>query len=308
MTAISSTAESAARRVHLRLVKPGRHATLTQIARVRSRREQLERLQLFAATRARPPVFAYWSAALIHDLPLLNAAPSTIHILAAGARGSADHGIVSHPRTASPHPVHSRGLRVTSPAQTVADLAGRTSFVEGVVIADRALSARAFGERIPLTTRADITAAAERLVDAGERSRALAVARFADGRAESPLESASRANMALAGAPPPELQVPLHDLDGLVARVDFYWPTLGLVGESDGAEKLLHPAFHRSPDAWEALSARTRRQQRIEAAGLRVIRWGWETGRRVDRMSVFLARERVPLDRVARHAELGLGP
>ncbi|MBN9632579.1 MAG: hypothetical protein J0I18_18545 [Actinobacteria bacterium] len=308
MTALSRTTETTATRVHLRVVEPGRRTTLRQIARARTRREQLERLQLFARTRARPSVFAYWSAALIHDLPMLNAPPPTVHILAAGPVGTADRGVVAHPRTPrQQHQCH-HGLQVTSPAQTVAHLAGRTSFVEGVVIADHALAAGAFDERTPLATRAQITEAAECLADPGERSRALAVARFADGRAESPLESVSRATMALAGAPPPELQVPLRDRNGLVARLDFCWPALGLAGEADGAEKLLHPAFNRSRGGWDVLAARTRREQRIEAIGLRVLRWRWETGRRVDRMRAFLASEGVPLDPGARLAELGLRP
>ena len=198
------------------------------------------------------------------------------------------------------------GLLVTSAAQTVADLAGCTSFEEGVVFADHVLTSGPFGDHTPLTARIDIVAAAERLVDAGERSRALAVARFADGRAGSPLESISRATMALAGAPPPELQFAVHDQDGQFARVAFGWPTLRLAGEVDGAEKLLHPVFHRSRDAQERLAARTQRQRRIEAAGLRIVRWRWETGRRVDRMREFLVSEGVPLDPVARRAELGL--
>lgn len=308
MRATTASTESGASRVHLRMVEPGRAATLRQIDRVRSRREQLERLHLFASQRARPPVFAYWSAALVHGLPLLNPPPPTVHLVAAVSVGRADRGIVTHPRSPGLLTVRRHGLHATPPAQTVAHLAGRTSFIEGVVIADHALAAGAFGERMPLATRAELAEAAVHLVDPGERTRALAVARFADGRAESPLESVSRATMALAGAPPPELQVPLHDLNGLVARLDFCWSALGLAGEADGAEKLLHPAFTRSRDGWDELATRTRREQRIEAAGLRVIRWRWETGRRVDRMREFLTREGVPLDPAARHAELGLGP
>ncbi|MBO1740318.1 hypothetical protein [Leifsonia sp. TF02-11] len=307
MTVITSPLNSPTRRAHLRAVEPGRQTNLHRIVRDRSRRDQLERLRLFAATRASPPVFAYWSAAVIHDLPLLHSPPRTIHVLASGSRARAAQGVVMHPGRVDVPPALRRGLRVTSPAQTVAALAGRTSFVDGVVIADRALAAGAFGERTPLATRAEIVASAEALPDAAERSRALAVARFADGRAESPLESVSRATMALAGAPPPDLQVAVHDLFGLVGRVDFCWAGLALAGEADGAAKLLHPVFRGSRDGWELLEERTRRQERIESAGLRVIRWRWETGRRVDRMREFLAREGVPLDSRARREELGLG-
>lgn len=308
MTAISQpdTRLRALERVHLRAVEPRRHATLRQIDRTRSRRQARERFHLFAQTRARPPIFAYWSAALIHGLPLLNDPPETIHIVAAGSAGSADHGVVAHPRAAGLRSERRHGRDVASVAQTVGALAGRTSFVEGVVLADHALAAGSSGERVPLATRPQLAAAAARLPDPGERRRAMAVARFADGRAESALESVSRATMALAGAPAPELQVPLHDLDGLVARLDFCWPALELAGEADGSAKLVHPAIHRSRDAWEILAARAQRQRRIEAMGLRVIRWRWDTARRVDRMREFLATEGVPLDPRSRRRELGL--
>lgn len=313
MTALHDTSSAPTRlhrlqRLHLRAVEPGRHATLQQIGRQRSACQHVERLRLFAAMRARPPVFAYWSAALVHGLPLLCPPPATIHVAAAGSADHADHGIVAHRRTGEHPPVSKRDLLATPVPETVAALAGRTSFVEGVVLADHALQTGAYGERAPLTTREELSESAGLLRDPQERRRALAVARFADGRAESPLESVSRATMALVGAPPPDLQVRLHDLEGVFARLDFAWPALRLAGEADGAEKLQHPAFRQSPDVRQALAARAERDRRIEAAGLRVLRWHWATGRRVDLMREFLRREGVPLDPRTRLGELDLGP
>ncbi|MGH1525700.1 hypothetical protein ACRAWC_17275 [Leifsonia sp. L25] len=200
------------------------------------------------------------------------------------------------------------GLQVTPVAETVAALAGRTSFLEGVVLADHALNAGEFGERVPLTSRAELVGAAELLIDPAERRRALAVARFADGRAESPLESVSRSTMALAGAPPPDLQVQARDLFGVLGRLDFCWPGLGIAGEADGAEKLQHLVFRRFPEVRQELAARAERDRRIEQTGLRVIRWRWATGRRFDLMREFLLREGMPLDPRSRVRELGLGP
>ncbi|MFB9746437.1 hypothetical protein [Leifsonia shinshuensis] len=309
MTALHESSGSARlHRLHLRAVEPGRQATLRQIGRSRSRREQLERLHLFAAMRSRPPVFAYWSAALIHGLPLLNAPPPTIHVLAAGSTESAAHGVVSHRRSAAAPGVATHGLQVTPVAETVAALAGRTSFLEGVVLADHALHTGAFGDREALTCPAELIEAAGSLTDPSERRRSLAVAGFADGRSESPLESVSRATMALAGAPPPELQLRVHDLFGVVARLDFCWPGLGIAGEADGAEKLQHPASRRFPEVRQELAARVERDRRIERTGLRVVRWRWATGRRVDLMRELLLREGVPLDSRRRIAEIGLAP
>jgi len=208
MTAIHNTSRAAhVRDVHLRAVEPTRHATLEQLRRRRTRADQFERLRMFAATRARPPVFAYWSAALIHGLPLLEPPPGTIHVVAAGRTEGAASGVVTHARDQPSCAVVKQGLRATSVAKTVADLAGRTSFLQGVALADAALSTGTWGERTPLVTREDLEEAASAVRDPHERRRAVASVRFADGRAESPLESVSRATIALAVGPPPALQL-----------------------------------------------------------------------------------------------------
>jgi hypothetical protein len=307
MTAIHDTSRAAhVRDVHLRAVEPTRHATLEQLRRRRTRADQFERLRMFAATRARPPVFAYWSAALIHGLPLLEPPPGTIHVVAAGRTEGAASGVVTHARDQPSCAVVKQGLRATSVAKTVADLAGRTSFLQGVALADAALSTGTWGERTPLATRQDLEEAASAVRDPHERRRAVASVRFADGRAESALESVSRATIALAGAPPPALQLAVPALFGPSARLDFAWPELGVAGEADGAAKLHHPAFRRGRDAWGLLAERAARERRVEAAGWRFVCWQWATGRRVDKMSELLVRHGIPLDRAGRIAALGL--
>lgn len=288
------TATATAERLHLRLVEPGRHATLEQVARHRTREDHLARLRIFAATRPVPPVFSHWSAALVHGLPLLRDPPPTIHILAAGTRETACNGIVAHARGDDP-PIDIRGLRVTSVARTVADLAAATSLPSGVTAADFALSRGPFDEREALITRAELLDRAERLPAGPGRRRALAVAAFADGRTESPLESVSRVTLALAGAPPPRLQLALHDLTGFTARLDFAWPALALAAEADGRTKYLHPALRRGRTPAEVLAARSARDHAIEASGLRLLHWTWQTARRADRMRALLQREGVPL-------------
>lgn len=279
-----------ARTLHLREVTPHRHATLQSIERARERADQLSLLRAFAATRARPPVFSHWSALLLHGLPDLGGAPRTIHVLSPGARPGADGGVVWHSRSPDHEVVERHGLRLTSVARTVADIAALTSFTRGVVAADRALSTGPFGDRPALCTRDDLEEAAFRVEPSG-RERALRVARFADGRAESPLESLSRATMFLLGAPPPVLQLVVAGPAGASARLDFVWPSLGVAGEADGAAKGVHPALLRGRTTAEFLADRSQRDRLIEGAGLRVVRWGWQTARDVRRMATMLRAE-----------------
>lgn len=277
---LSETARTRLSRLHLRAVEPARFATIRQIERHRTRGDHLERLRTFAATRPVRPVFSHWSAVVIHGLPMLGRLPSTIHLLARGRADRADRGIVQHARRGDDPVVEVRGLLVTSVARTVADLASKASLMDGVTAADHALSSGPFAQRLPRAGRPAIIAAAGSLSDGEGRRRALAVASFADGRAESPLESVSRVSIALAGAPPPDVQVEVEDLLGFRARLDFVWPTLGLVGEADGAAKYQDPAQLRGKTAGETREARRQREHLIRSMGLRVIRWGWVTGTR----------------------------
>ncbi len=267
-------------RIHLRAVEPGRLANLQQIARRRSREDEVARLRTFAAVRPVRPVFSRRSAAVIHGLPLLGRLPESIHHLPRGDPGR--------------EVVERRGLLVTSVARTVADIAGRASLMDGVVAADAALSRGPFGDREPLARREQLLHAATCIEDPEQRRRVQEALEFADGEAESPLESVSRVSLALAGAPPPRLQQELGDLLGFRAKLDFVWPELGLVGEADGAVKYLHPATMGGRSAREVNARQRERQRLIESMGFRVIRWGWATATRPDRMRALMEEAGVP--------------
>ena len=69
---------------------------------------------------------------------------------------------------------------------------------------------------------------------------------------------------------PPRTQVELSTGDGrFIARVDFYWPGLGVVGEADGREK------YTGNELWNEKL----RQERLTDRGLVVERWGWPIAR-----------------------------
>ncbi len=90
---------------------------------------------------------------------------------------------------------------------------------------------------------------------------------FARSGAESPLESISRFRLMGRGVPEPELQHEFFDDRGFVARVDFWWPKLKVVGEADGMTKYAEIADVR---------AEKLRQDRLSALGLTVVRWTWQ--------------------------------
>jgi len=151
-------------------------------------------------------------------------------------------------------------MLVTSVARTVVDLARASSFRTGVVAADSALRSRQ-------TSKADLglcMTACARWPGIQNARRAVA---FADGRAESVLESISRVAFADLGLPPPDLQAWVGDEEEVIGRADFLWRAYRTVGEADGAVKYADPA---------RAMAQLERDARLRAAGFEVVHFTWQ--------------------------------
>jgi hypothetical protein len=93
---------------------------------------------------------------------------------------------------------------------------------------------------------------------------------------ESPGESISRVQFHLLGFPPPELQVPFYDEQGLIGYADFYWPELDLVGEFDGDVKYLGETYRRGRLPEEVVKAEKDREDRMRRVVRAFDRWDWE--------------------------------
>jgi hypothetical protein len=153
------------------------------------------------------------------------------------------------------------GFNLTTPRRTILDVAREHGVPAGVVAADFALHEG-------LVDRQSLAAAYDLCAGWPGRRRARITLSFADGAAESPLESLSRLHIAAARLPRPALQAEICDLDGqYITRCDFYWDEFGVVGEADGMLK------YRT-DGERALTERAT-QKRLERCGLIAVRWGW---------------------------------
>lgn len=122
------------------------------------------------------------------------------------------------------------GLRCTTLARTVVDVARDRDFIEAVMVADAALHAGLDPEELQR-----VLARMRRWpgVDAARR-----VIGFADKRAESPYESWTRVLLDRMGLPTPELQHEVFNAHGeLVARLDFALLEIKLGIEYDGHGK-----------------------------------------------------------------------
>ncbi len=221
-------------------------------------------------TADHPPVFCRETAALVHGLPLVTV-PSHVHVQqlpdgSAHSRG----GVRRHCSSMTAPPVvRISGLQVTSLESTIVALAIGSGFPAGVLALDDAL-------RRGTTDLARVSELAQMARTAAARTRIAAVLDFACGDAESPGESLSRVQMMVMGFPAPELQRVFSDARGFIGRVDFYWPEARLVGEFDGLVKYSKPEFLNGRTPSEVVIEEKRREDRLRALGLRVVRWTWD--------------------------------
>ena len=152
------------------------------------------------------------------------------------------------------------GVRVTSVARTVVDLARTSPFRDGVVVADSAL-------RNGLTSKDELLAVVADCTKWPGIQRARLVVDFCDGQSESVLESISRVAFRDHGLPAPELQVWVGGEEtGVVGRADFLWRRYRTIGEADGAVKYA--------DTNRAIS-QLRRDAALRRAGFQVVHFTW---------------------------------
>lgn len=210
------------------------------------------------------PVASHHSAALLHGLDVLGSVrPRAAEVTRPPGTGSRSGrpGIRVHAAALPPGHLTTHGaIPVTSVARTVVDLARTSSFRAAVVTADSALHSKQ-------TTRAGLESVITDCARWPGIKEARRVVAFGDGRAESALESLSRAVFHEHGLPPPELQAWVGNEEEVIGRADFLWSACRTVGEADGALKYADPS--------RALR-QLRRDARLRAAGFEVVHFTWD--------------------------------
>ena len=204
------------------------------------------------------------SAAIAMDLPLIGRVPDVPQLVTdKPSRPTSRHRKVA---TLPPGQTGVRdGIPLTSLALTAVDLGRTESFLSAVVVTDAVLG---IGVRPELL---------EEVLERMDRWPGVVTARevlaFADGRAESALESLSRVRCHERQLPSPELQVEVYLGDRFLGRVDKLWRAQGVVGEDDGMGKFGDTDDERQ----ESFRTTYNRGLSLEDTGLVVARWDWDT-------------------------------
>lgn len=175
-------------------------------------------------------------------------------------------------RTLATHDIHEvHGVLATTPLRTALDL-GRLRH------RDRALSAMDQLLRLGTFSRGQLVDGSTRFKGFRGVRQLRALAPLADGRSESPGESALRLRFLDAGLPAPVPQLEIFDRDGFVARADLAIEKLKFIAEYDGER--WHGEDRRDHDR--------NRRERLEDAGwtVRVLTAANVYGRKQDAIEI----------------------
>jgi hypothetical protein len=232
--------------------------------------ERHRRLILGTAPQLRDgAVFSHGSAAVLHRLPVWQAAVERVNVTRIRSGNGIKRAVVQvHGAPLDgPEIVLIDNMPVTSLARTVLDLARTLPMTQAVAAGDRALTLG--------LTRTELDAGLVAMKRWPGVRAARRVVEFLDIRSESVGESVSRVRLMEDGLPASEPQHEIYRPDGqFLARVDFYWKEQRTVGEFDGKIKygrLLKPGQRIEDVIFEEKL----REDAVRDLGLQVVRWIW---------------------------------
>ncbi|MGO4615701.1 type IV toxin-antitoxin system AbiEi family antitoxin domain-containing protein [Nocardia sp. 2YAB30] len=224
-----------------------------------------------AETTCDSAITSHCSAAVLHGMSTWDIPLDRVHLTRDRINGGRmGRRVVVHSARLEPDEITLvNGIRVTTPARTIIDIARSEGFEQSVALGDSAL-------RQGLTTIAELQ---EHVRQARHRPgcrKATQVVGFLDGRSESTGESLSRIVLHRCGLPAPELQARVFSDDEIcVGRVDFLFADLGVIGEFDGnTEYQSALGGPRTPE--QIVITEKNREDRLRALGWIVVRWTWD--------------------------------
>ncbi|WP_104044920.1 hypothetical protein [Arthrobacter sp. ZGTC412] len=252
------------------------------------------RVHAAAETFEKPTVFARHSAASVWGIPTIGLHHPVEALTLKNDGGRSRAGVSRHfAAPAGLTVVRREGILVTDRIRTVLDLAAFIPFTEAVAPLDHVLRPDT-ARRLPALTKAELEAGIGSIYGAAAGRRIRAAIAFADPASGSAGESLSRALIHLAGFEAPVLQHPISDAAGLVGYTDFYWKRSKVVGEFDGEEKYVKPEYLQGRTASQAVVLEKKRENRIRAMGINVVRWDWADLMEAGTLERMLAAAGVP--------------
>jgi hypothetical protein len=170
-----------------------------------------------------------------------------LHILDPGVRMRPSAELMVHQRIGAPlEKIQSR--LATAPAWTAVEIARTLRRPRALAVLDAAL-------HVECCNPSELSAAVAEQKGRRGIVQVRGLLPFADGRAESPMESEARLVFIDGGLPMPDLQYEIVDRHGKLWRVDFAWPDSKVVAEYESVE------WHANPEGWKHDRMKTARLQ-----------------------------------------------
>lgn len=248
-----------------RRLRRGVYATAEELATLveKGRWHQVECLAVLLELSRPTAVISHESAALLWGFPTRGQPAGAVRLtdptLSRRGRG---YRITQSPVRRG-EVARSGPFRLTAAGRTLLDCARQWDLDDAVVALDAALLAN----RVTVAQLSEGVAALRGWPGALRAARAVS---FADGRAESPLETRGRLRIVGSGLPAPELQTEIRSAGRLVAVVDAWFDEQAVAVEFDGRIKYTDPWRERSPERvlWEE----KRREDELRALDIRIVR------------------------------------
>jgi hypothetical protein len=232
-------------------------------ARATGRQHDVACLAVLTAINRPRAVMSHSSAARLWDLPTPRADDAVLRLTDPDRWRRGEGFVMVRAPLRSGERWRSGPVRLTSATRTLIDCAREWPLEDAVVAMDAAVLAGR-------TTEGELRAAAATFHHWPGAARAVRATAFADGRAESPLETRGRLRIVGSGLPAPELQVEIRTGGRLVGVVDAWFDEAAVAVEFDGRVKYTDPWRDRSPERvlWEE----KRREDELRALDIRVVR------------------------------------
>lgn len=237
--------------------------TATEWAEGNSRRQHVLNVYVAMNSIGAGAVPSHQSAAIMHDLKLLNDLGDIVTLTLPPERkrsGRERPGVILH-AAALPRRHVGRMYRVpvTSGPRTAADLARTLPFMDAVVVVDSALN-------LDLAAKPELLAVLKECRGWPGAQLAKRAIEFAHPGAESPLESCGRVIIHEHGIEAPEVQVTIRG-DRFEYAVDLYWDKHKTIVEFDGMVKY---------KAAQDLRSQFERDRVLRDVGYKVVHVTWK--------------------------------
>lgn len=229
--------------------------------------EERYRLRVRATALRSDFAMTHVSAASLYGLPLPAADLSEVHMMQIRYGGNR-HRATRHVHSGFLPPESlslADGIRATTVARTLADVAKTQPRLTAVAAADAALHQG-------LCTSDDIAEALRGVRRHRGAPRARQALALADGRSESPGETWTRLALNDGNLPPTDLQIDVYDETGrLVGTADGGYPEFGILWEYDGEAKY-HRLLRPGQSALDAILKEKARESEFIELGYTMIR------------------------------------